>query len=398
MTASTTHLGDRRSAAHQRAMAMDRHPTRRPVTHSGPAPRTFYVIAVTAFVLTLLGLVMVLSATSISEVHKGHSPFRIFGRQVVWAAVGFVGLLAAAKVPLRLLQRLAVPLFLGALALMLLPFVPHLGTNVNGASSWVGIGNVTFQPSEFMKLALLVVAAATLADRRREPNPLGAHFGRVMLFVAVACGICVVQGDLGSAIVIAAIGMAVVFLAGVPMLPIVATSAAGVLVGVMYALTSPRRRNRFVAFLDCAGSKSDLCYQTSQAMIATAQGGITGSGVGQGHSKLGELVPLAHSDFIFSVVAEEMGMIGVIAVLGGFLALSWAGVKAAMASSQPFNRLLAGGIVAWFVLQAFINVGGVTRLLPVTGLTLPFISAGGSSLLVTLVATGILLNVARNAR
>ena len=398
MTASTTHLGERRNAALERAMAMGRHPTRRAVTPSGPPPRTFYLIAATAFVLTLLGLVMVLSATSISEVHKGHSPFRIFGRQLMWAAFGGMGLLAAVKLPLRTLQRLAMPLFIGVLALMLLPFVPHLGTDVNGASSWVAIGNITFQPSEFMKLALLVVAAATLADLQRHPKPLGATFGRVMVFVALACGICVVQGDLGSAIVIAAIGMAVVFLAGVPMLPIVATSALGVLLGFLYALTSQRRRNRFVAFLDCAGSKSDLCYQTSQAMIATAQGGITGSGVGQGHSKLGELVPLAHSDFIFSVVAEELGMIGVIAVLGGFLVLSWAGVKAAMGSSQPFNRLLAGGIVAWFVLQAFINVGGVTRLLPVTGLTLPFISAGGSSLFVTLVATGILLNVARNAR
>lgn len=399
MTASTTVVGARRDAALQRAQAMGRHPSRRPAeAPTAPPSAVFYVIAVTAAALSMLGLVMVLSATSIREIHKGSSPFTVFSRQATWAVLGLVGLFIAMRTSTRTMRRLATPGFVAVLLLMLLPFVPHIGTDVNGASSWVSVGPITFQPSEFMKLALLLMAAATLADRQREQLLLGKTFGRVMALVGVACLVCVVQGDLGSAIVIAAIGMLVVFLSGVPMLPIAVTSAAGVLAGFIYAISDHRRRNRFIAFVDCAGNKSDLCYQTHQAMIATAQGGITGSGVGQGHSKLGELVPLAHSDFVFSVVAEELGMIGVVAVLGGFMVLAWAGTKVAMSSTEPFHRLLAGGIVGWFVLQALINVGGVTRMLPVTGLTLPFISAGGSSLFVTLVATGILLNVARSAR
>jgi cell division protein FtsW len=399
MTASTTIIGERRDAALQRAQAMGRHPSRRQQEVRSSAPSTaFYVIAVTATVLTLLGLVMVLSATSISEVHKGNSPFRIFNRQMVWALLGALGLAVAMKTPTRRWRAFAMPAFVLAAVLMLLPFVPHVGASVNGARSWVAVGPLTFQPSEFMKLALLVAIASVMADRQHETDPAARGLGRVLLLTALACAICLVQGDLGSAIVLAAVGASVAFVAGAPLLPLGVAGAAGLLGAGVLAAASGRRRNRFVAFLDCEANSHDLCYQTYQAMIATAQGGITGSGVGQGHSKLGELVPLAHSDFVFAVVAEELGIIGVIAVLGGFLALAYGGVQVALAASQPFHRLLAGGIVGWFMVQALINVGGVTGLLPVTGLTLPFISAGGSSLFVTLVATGILLNLARNDR
>jgi cell division protein FtsW len=150
--------------------------------------------------------------------------------------------------------------------------------------------------------------------------------------------------------------------------------------------------------MDIAAHKDHLSYQTYQAMIAIAQGGITGSGIGRGDNKLGEFLPLAHSDFIFAVVAEELGMIGVVAVLGGFMVLAYAGVQVATRDPGSLPPLLAGGIVCWFVVQTIINVGGVTGLMPVTGLTLPFFSAGGSSLFITLVATGLLLNVARNVR
>ena len=165
-----------------------------------------------------------------------------------------------------------------------------------------------------------------------------------------------------------------------------------------FVASSPRREARFTAFMDIAAHKDHLSYQTYQAMIAMAQGGVTGSGVGRGDNKLGEFLPLAHSDFIFAVVAEELGMIGVVAVLGGFMVLAYAGVQVALATQDRFHMLLAGGIVSWLVVQTIINVGGVTGLMPVTGLTLPFFSAGGSSLFVTLTATGLLLNVARNVR
>ena len=172
----------------------------------------------------------------------------------------------------------------------------------------------------------------------------------------------------------------------------------GILSGLAFVASSPRRQARFTAFMDIAAHKDHLSYQTWQAMIAMAQGGVTGSGVGRGENKLGEFLPLAHSDFIFAVIAEELGMIGVVAVLGGFVALAYAGVQIALATQDRFHALIAGGIVSWFVVQAMINVGGVTGLMPVVGIPLPFFSTGGSSLFVTLTATGLLLNVARNVR
>lgn len=397
MTASSTILGDRRRVAMQRDASMKRHPTRRP---SGQVqrPAAYYLIAIIATVLTLLGLVMVLSATSISQFHKGNSPYRIFNRQLIWAGFGVLGLWVAARTPTRRWRPLVGPAFVLSCGLMVLPFVPGIGLQVNDARSWVAVGSFSFQPSEFVKLTLLLACAALLASRRSELHDLRRTFLPVMALTALAGGLCVAQGDLGSAIVIGMIGLCMAFVAGSPMLPIAATGALAGLGVVAIALSDDRRAARFTAFLDVAANKDRFSYQTWQAQIALVQGGVTGSGVGQGQNKLGEFLPLAHSDFIFAVVAEELGIIGVIAVLGSFLALAYAGMQVAAATPDPFHRLIAGGIVGWLVGQAFINVGGVTGLLPVTGLTLPFISAGGSSLFVTLVATGLLLNVARNVR
>ncbi len=400
MTTQSSVIGDRRRAALARADAMRRHPTRgdgqrKPAT---PPPTAFYVIAVVAFVLTMLGLVMVLSATSIAQFHKGNSPWKLFNRQLLWAVLGLVGLWMATRVPTRRWRPFIVPGFLATCGLMILPFVPGIGDRVNDASSWVVIGPINFQPSEFLKLALLVMCASFLAQRRDEMHDPARTLFPVLGLAALACMLCLAQGDLGSAIVLGSIVFFMAFIAGAPLLPMAVTGLCGAVAAGAFVVSSPRREARFTAFLDIAAHKDHLSYQTWQAMIAMAQGGVTGSGVGRGENKLGEFLPLAHSDFIFAVVAEELGMIGVVAVLGGFLVLAYAGVQVALATPDRFHSLLAGGIVGWFVVQAIINVGGVTGMMPVTGLTLPFFSAGGSSLFVTLVATGLLLNVARNVR
>jgi cell division protein FtsW len=396
---SSAMLGDRRRAALARAEAMRRHPTKRvDVRPATPPPTAFYVMAVVITVFTMLGLVMVLSATSISQFHQGNSPWRLFNRQIIWAALGTVGLWLAMRVPMRRWRRLVYPAFGIACGAMLLPFVPGIGDRVNDASSWVSVGPVNFQPSEFLKLALLVLCAHLLATRKHEMHSPGRTLFPVLALAALGCGLCLLQGDLGSAIVLAAIVFTVVFIAGAPLTLVTIAGAAAGGAAWMFVASSPRRQARFTAFLDIAAHKDHLSYQTYQAMIAMAQGGITGSGVGRGSNKLGEFLPLAHSDFIFAVIAEELGMIGIVAVLGGFMVLAYAGVQVAMATPDPFHSLLAGGIVGWLVVQTIINVGGVTGLMPVTGLTLPFFSAGGSSLFVTLTACGLLLNVARNVR
>lgn len=404
MSTSSTIIGDRRRAAYERAAAerdnaMRRHPTRTAVARPNTPPTLpYYLIAVVVFMFTMLGLVMVMSATSISQFHSGHSPWRLFSRQATWAVVGAGGLYTVTRLQLHRWRKIVPWLYLVGLGLMLLPFVPGLGDRVNEASSWVAVGQFTFQPSEFLKLGLLLACANLLAERKDEMHLPKRTFFPLVGLAGAAAFLCLAQGDLGSTIVLVAIVFAMAFIAGAPMPLMVASTAVSGVGAYLFAMSNERRAARFTAFLDIAAHKDHLSYQTYQAMIAVAQGGLTGSGVGRGDNKLGEFLPLAHSDFIFAVVAEELGMIGVVAVLGGFLVLAFAGIQVALATHDRFHSLLASGIVAWLVVQTIINVGGVVGMLPVTGLTLPFFSAGGSSLFVTLVASGILLNISRNVR
>lgn len=399
MASSATLIGDRRRAALARSSAMRRHPTRRTeVRPATPPPSAFYVLAVVTTVLTMLGLVMVMSATSIKEFHDGRSPWGLFNRQLLWAIVGCFGLWFAMRVPLHRLRRLVFPALVAAYGVMLLPFLSGVGSRVNDASSWVELGPLNFQPSEFLKLAVLFACSDVLARRHSEMHDPARTMLPVAIIALIGSALCLAQGDLGSAIVLGCIVFAMLFVAGAPLLPMMAAGSVGIVGALAFVASSPRRQDRFTAFLDIAAHKDHLSYQTYQAMIAMAQGGVTGSGVGRGDTKLGEFLPLAQSDFIFAVVAEELGMIGVVAVLGGFMVLAYAGIQVALAAQDRFHQLLAGGIVCWLVVQTIINVGGVTGLMPVTGLTLPFFSTGGSSLLATLVAMGVLLNVARNVR
>ncbi len=398
MSSGTTLIGDRRRQALERTSSKRGHPSRRADTRPlGPPPSAFYVIALVVTVLIMLGLVMVFSASAITSLHRGNSPWRIFNRQLLWAGFGAVALITTARIPYHRWRRLAPYILAGAMAMMLLPFVPGIGASVNDARAWVYIGPLGFQPSEFLKLAMLLYCADLLARRETEMADLRRTVKPVMYIAAAGGALCMVQGDLGSAIVLAAIVFAVAFIAGTPLVPMALMTAAGVVGTLGFVFTSQRRFNRFTAFLDITAHKDYLSYQVYQAMIGMATGGVSGTGVGSGPSKWGYL-PLAHSDFIFAVIGEELGLIGVVAVIGGFMVLTYGGVQVALAARDRFGTLLAGGIVAWLAVQAVINVGGVSGVMPVTGLTLPFVSSGGSSLFVCMTAAGLLLNVARHVR
>ena len=398
MSSSTTLVGDRRRQTLERTSAQRRHPARsanmRPL---GPPPMAYYLIAITVSVLVMLGLVMVFSASAITSLHRGNSPWRIFNRQLLWAALGGVAMVIFARTPYHRWRRLVVPLLVFAFGLMMLPFVPGLGSSVNDARAWVFIGPIGFQPSEFLKLAILLYCADLLARREKEMAILGRTLKPVMMVAGLGATVCLLQGDLGSAIVLAAIVFAVAFIGGTPLTPIGFAGITAALGALAFVVTSPRRYNRFTAFLDITGNKEHLSFQIYQGMIGMATGGLTGTGVGSGPSKWGYL-PLAHSDFIFAVIGEELGFVGVVAVIGGFLLLTFFGIQVANAARDRFGMLLAGGIAAWLAVQALINVGGVSGVMPVTGLTLPFLSSGGSSLFVCMSAAGLLLNVARHVR
>lgn len=395
-------IDKRREAAYERARRMRNGEGRlksryQEDVHRDPKPLGFYIIGAVSITLVLFGLVMVLSASSIVSFHRGGSPWKFFSRQAFWAGVGLIGMILAYRFPLVVLHKVARVLPLFGLGAMMLAFVPGLGISVNGARAWIRIGDQSFQPSEFMKLFIIIYGADLLSRRETEMGDLRRTMVPFLVVAGSGAGLAFAQGDVGSCLVMGGIAAAVLFLAGAPLRPLVATGAAIAGLGLLFIRQSPDKFSRFTSFLDIYGTREDDGYQVYQALISLANGGLTGTGIGAGSGKWG-YVPLAHSDFIYSVLAEEMGFLGVMGLMTLFAALIYFGLQVALSCKSRFGMLLAGGIAAWFLIQIAINIGGVTGIMPVTGLTLPFISFGGTSLIVSMVASGLLLNVARRPR
>ncbi len=397
---TTTNVGDRRELARREPSARRRRPpsrSSRGSVRAGGPPVAYYLIASVVTVLTLLGLVMVLSASSVSSFHAGRSPWQYFSKQLMWAALGGLALITTMRVPYERWHRWVLPILSVSMASMLLPFVPGLGIEVGGARAWVKAGPFSFQPSEFLKVAVLLYCADLLTKRANAMHVVKQTLWPCLVVLGVAGALLILQSDLGSAIVLGSIVLAVVFIAGAPMTPLAGVTAGMGGIGLVFVMSADYRRERWTAFLDLAAHRTNEGYQVYQSMIGIADGGLAGVGIGASRAKWGYL-PLAHSDFIFAIIAEELGLIGVVAVLGSFLLLAFFGVQVALAAADRFGMLLAGGVTAWLCVQAIINVGGVTGTMPLTGLTLPFVSFGGSSLLATMTAAGLLLNVARTSR
>ncbi|MFM9086298.1 MAG: putative lipid II flippase FtsW [Acidimicrobiia bacterium] len=364
---------------------------------AGQPDRTFWGMFFAFVGLLCFGFVMVLSSSSIVALNRGESPWTMFLKQLLWACIGLVVGLCFYRMPYANWRRYVTANLVGAWVAMLLPFVPGLGLTINGAKAWVSVGPVGFQPSEYLKLAVLLYCANLLGRRHAEITDVRRTFVPPMIVLVVSVLLCLAQNDLGASIIIATIVLIVMFMAGTPLRLVVATAAAGVLGALLVALTGAARRARFTAFLNLEETKGHYGYQVWQSILSISNGGISGVGVGEGTGKWG-YVPLAHSDFIFSTIAEEFGVIGVVVVLGCFLVIAILGLRIALGARERFGALLGGGIAMWFCVQAIVNVGGVTGTMPVTGLTLPLISYGGSSLAVCMAAAGLMLNVARNMR
>jgi cell division protein FtsW len=401
VSSSTTYVGARpRTLAKAKRSTLGRHPAAKgaPRRRRGPPPpKSFYILTVSVFVLCMLGLVMVLSASSIDALRQGSSGWVYFGRQALWAGLGVVALVVAYRIPQRVLRALVVPGLLVAFALNVAVAIPHLGVEVNGARAWFDFGPFGFQPSEVLKLVLLVYAADLLARRADRMGDLRATFRPLMIMLAMGATLVLIQGDLGSAIVLVTIVLAVAFIGGTPLVPLGTAGLTLGAVGVAFVTSVPRRRERWLSFLDLAAHRQNTGFQVWQSLIGIASGGVAGTGLGAGRAKWGYL-PESHTDFIFAVIAEELGLVGVIGVIGLFLVILYLGVSTSLRAADRFGQLLAGGITAWIAVQAIINIGGVTGMLPVTGLTLPFLSFGGTSLLVSMTAAGLLLGCARAAR
>ena len=354
---------------------------------------TYLLLGSTAF-LVLGGLVMVLSASSISSYAQYGDSFRFFQRQAAYAGVGVGALFLTSRMRYRVWQRLALPFL--AVTLLLLVFVLHPGAGVSayGSSRWLELGPVTVQPSEIAKLALVVFAASVLArkwGKLDQPGHLAIPLLPVWIIVA---GLVMLQPDLGTTLIISGTLFLLAFTAGVRLRYLLATGIVGSALGMALIFSADYRRVRFLAFLDPWADASNTGYQLVQSLIALGSGGWFGVGLGASRQKW-LYVPNAHTDFIFSILGEELGLVGEIVVLAAFGLLAFAGVRVAARAPDVFGRLLAAGIVAWFGLQTLVNLGAVTGLLPITGVPLPFLSYGGSSLVVSLAAVGILWNIAR---
>ena len=355
-----------------------------------------WLLVTAATLLTLFGLVMVLSAGSVSAAQGyGGNSFWYFQRQVMYAAGGLGAMLIAWRMSHRAWAALAVPLLAGSALLMVLAVVHPSRSCLYGACRWIDLGPITLQPSEFAKLGLVAFTAAVLTRKRHhlhDPMHLAIPLGPV---VAVIAGLVLLQQDLGTTVIICGTVFLVLFVAGVRMRYLAVTGAVGLLVGAVMIFSEPYRRSRLLgSWLDAEADPLDSGLQLIQSLVAIGSGGFTGVGLGGSRAKW-DFLPNAHSDFIFAVIGEELGMVGATGVLIAFALLIYAGVRIAIHAQDAFGRLLAAGIVSWIGLQAIINLGAVTGVLPITGVPLPFLSFGGSALVVTLLGVGVMASVAR---
>ena len=341
--------------------------------------------------LTAFGLVMVYSATSASAALGNGNPAGYVERQGVYALLGSVGLVIAARTDFRKLRAFAPPLVGAALVLCMAVLV--VGPRINGARRWIGLGPAQFQPSELAKLALCVWAAAYLA-RRPAPRTLKDLVRPIGLLVGLFCLLILAEPDLGTVITIVVMIGALLLVSGTPLPTLVAAYVLVFGAGGIAAWSSPYRRARLFTFLDPWKDPLGAGLQNVQAQISIGSGGIFGRGLGQGIEKI-HYLPEAHTDMIFAVIAEELGLVGAAVLVVGYCAFAYAGLRLAIGCKDPFGKRLAAGITALVCGQAAINLAAVVGLAPLTGIPLPFVSYGGSSLVVSLLGVGILLNIAR---
>jgi len=353
------------------------------------------VLVVVVLALTLLGIAMVYSASGIKALDALDDPRYFLGWQSLWAALGLLGMLAASRTDYHRYRVISLPLLVVAIALLAAVLVPSLGTNVNGASRWLRAGPVGIQPAEFAKLALILYLAFWLGARRDRIGRGGTAIGFVLV-TGVIGGLVFAEPDLGTAIVIGAVALAMYFAAGARLWMFAALAMLSGVLALAGALAHPERVERLMTFIDPWKDPRDAGYQAIQALYGLALGGLSGEGLGAGREKFGFL-PFPYTDSIFAILGDELGLIGTLAVMMLFLVLAYRGVRIALAAPDAMGALIATGITTWLVFQAWVNMAVVASLIPMTGITLPFISYGGSSLCVGLIAVGILLNVGRQA-
>jgi cell division protein FtsW len=365
----------------------------------GESTPEFWLLVATVTVLLVLGLVMTFSSSFVQSTRETGDAFGIFTRQLLWCGIGLPAMALVACSDYRALRRWGLPLLGISLLASAVVLVPSIGIEVSGARRWLPLGPIGMQPSELLKLTVPLSISTLLARRwaSLRAGDLRALLMPATPIIVVAAALVMGGPDLETAVLISVIGGLCLYAAGLPLRIIVAGGSLTALLGVLAIVSTPFRRARIEAWLDPMSYAGTFGYQTVQGYIALGSGGVFGRGLGQGRGQW-LYVPNAHTDFIFAIIGEELGLIGAMFVLALFVSLAVAGIRTARRAADPFGRLLATAITGWLLLQASMNMGSVVGLLPVTGVTLPLVSFGGSSLVVTMVALGILMSIARGGR
>jgi cell division protein FtsW len=355
---------------------------------------SYYLLLGAGGLLLILGLVMVLSASSVEAYRISGSAFTVFQKQALWLAIGLPVTWLAAQLPVRTYRALAYPLLFGSV--LLLALVPVFGREVNGQTNWIDFGGpFQLQPSEGAKLALVLWGADLLARKRKLLTQWKHLLVPLLPGSVLVIGLVLVGGDLGTALVLFAIVLALLFFAGAPLRLFGALSCMTIALVLLMIKTNAERVSRVTGFLDPFADYHNSGWQGAHSIFALASGGWSGVGLGASRQKWDGYLPEAHTDFIFAIIGEELGLLGTLVVVALFAVMGFAGFRIAARSRDFFVTLVAAAATTWLLVQAMVNIGAVLGVLPITGIPLPLVSYGGSALLPTMLALGMLLSFAK---
>jgi cell division protein FtsW len=346
--------------------------------------------------LVSLGLVMVYSASAVMAQDKLGDSLYFLQRQLTAAGIGVVAMAVGMKVGWRRLARLAYPLLVVTLILMVLVLIPGIGTNVGGARRWIRLPGFSLQPAEVTKFCWVVYLSYSLAKKREKVATFSVGFLPHLMLCGVLVGLCMLQPDFGSSVLLVFLLFALLFAAGTKLSYLVGSVLLALPMAYAAVATSPYRMKRVLAFLDPWAHRHDIGYQVSESLMSIGSGGLTGLGLGDGRQKL-FFLPEAHTDFIFAIIGEELGLIGVVLLVALYAIVIWRGIRASLAAPEAFGTYLGLGLTSIIAFQATVNMCVAMGLLPTKGLTLPFVSYGGTSLLVLMGAAGVLLSLSASA-
>lgn len=351
-------------------------------------------LLITVLFLLVSGIVMVFSASYVSAYYNYNDSYYFLKKQLIWAVLGLFAMVFLSNYDYHKLSKIALPLLVLTGVLLLMVFVPGIGVEKKGAYRWLGMGNLSFQPSELAKLAIIIFLASSLSKKKNILQYFFKGLLPYLLIIGVLAGLIIIEPHLSSTIIVVLVGAILLFVAGAKISHFIGLSLVGIAGMVGAILAAPYRLTRVKTFMDPWKDPTDKGYQITQSLMAIGSGGLFGLGLGMSRQKQ-LYIPEPHNDFVFSIISEELGFLGATVVLLLFLMFIWKGIKIAVHAPDLMGSLLATGITSLVAIQVIINIAVVTSSMPVTGQPLPFFSAGGTSLVFLLAGIGILLNVSR---